>query len=366
MSLNTSSQLKIDQYPDDIEARSFCDDFISGSSPKFILGTNEYAASVANKVDVNGFIDEFTNEKEFLNKPIIKNLCSLPNQSIVLSAVVLAKPQYVLKKLCDLGIRHLDYFRFKKYSGLNIEQVQSHFCDDFPIDFNSHRTNYEKVYDLLEDVESKQVMSKIINFRLSCNLKYMQVFTYAPDKQYFEPFLDLKPINEVFIDVGSFDGFSSLEFIKRCPNYDAIHIFEPEPQNMRAIKKRLQNIPRTFYYDFGLSNQSQILSFNAQGSASRLSKDGNIEIKVKRLDDVIHSPFSYLKMDIEGGELFAIEGATQSIIDYAPRIAVSVYHLVNDLWRIPEKILSIRDDYKLYLRHYTEGVTETVMYFVPK
>jgi hypothetical protein len=43
-----------------------------------------------------------------------------------------------------------------------------------------------------------------------------------------------------------------------------------------------------------------------------------------------------------------------------------VYHQASDLWRIPQEIFSIRDDYTIYLRHYTEGVTETVMFFMPK
>jgi len=360
------SHLKIDQFIDDLEARSFCDDFIHGSAPKFILGTNEYAASVANKVDVDGFVDEFTNEKELFNKPITKKLSSLPKQSMVISTVVLARPQSVLKKLCELGIRNLDYFRFRKYSDFDIKQVIYHGNDEFVNDFKLHRSNYDRIYRLLADAKSKQVMTKIINFKLSSDLKYMKDFIYAPEKQYFEHFLDLNPRNEVFIDVGCFDGFSSLEFIERCPNYDAIHIFEPEPQNTSSIKTRLKNIPRIIYHNFGLSNQAQILRFKAQDSSSTISADGEIEIKVKRLDDVIWNSFTYLKMDIDPGEIFAIQGAKKSIINYAPRMAISVYHRFDELWRIPNLILSIRDDYRIYLRHYTEGVTETVMYFVPK
>lgn len=30
------------------------------------------------------------------------------------------------------------------------------------------------------------------------------------------------------------------------------------------------------------------------------------------------------------------------------------------------QVLSIRDDYKIYVRHYTEGLGESVMYFIPK
>ena len=51
--------------------------------------------------------------------------------------------------------------------------------------------------------------------------------------------------------------------------------------------------------------------------------------------------------------------------DY-PKMAISVYHKVDDFWKIPEQIFSIRSDYDLYIRHYTEGTDETVMFFLPK
>ena len=75
---------------------------------------------------------------------------------------------------------------------------------------------------------------------------------------------------------------------------------------------------------------------------------------------------TFLKMDIEGTELLALEGASQTISRCKPRMAICVYHNASDLWRIPQKVLSIFDGYDIYLRHYTEGVTETVMFFIPQ
>ena len=71
-------------------------------------------------------------------------------------------------------------------------------------------------------------------------------------------------------------------------------------------------------------------------------------------------------MDIEGAEGVAIDGAKNTIMKCHPRMAICVYHKADDLWKIPEQIFSIRDDYKIYLRHYTEGVDETVIFFIPK
>lgn len=71
-------------------------------------------------------------------------------------------------------------------------------------------------------------------------------------------------------------------------------------------------------------------------------------------------------MDIEGAENEAIEGAKKTIMRCHPVLAISVYHKADDLWKIPNQVLEIRNDYKIYLRHYTEGIAETVMFFVPK
>ncbi len=70
-------------------------------------------------------------------------------------------------------------------------------------------------------------------------------------------------------------------------------------------------------------------------------------------------------MDIEGAELNAIDGAAATIARAHPRLALSIYHNAGDFWRVPERVLGIRSDYKLYIRHYTESIYETVMFFQP-
>ena len=73
----------------------------------------------------------------------------------------------------------------------------------------------------------------------------------------------------------------------------------------------------------------------------------------------------FLKMDIEGAELSAINGAKNIINQYHPKLAICVYHRAADIREIFKTVLNIRADYHVYLRHYTEGIYETVMYFIP-
>lgn len=71
-----------------------------------------------------------------------------------------------------------------------------------------------------------------------------------------------------------------------------------------------------------------------------------------------------IKMDLEGAELHALQGAEQTIRRYRPKLAVSIYHNPEDIWEIPELILKLHPDYRLYLRHYSIAAAETVVYAI--
>ena len=73
-----------------------------------------------------------------------------------------------------------------------------------------------------------------------------------------------------------------------------------------------------------------------------------------------------LKMDIESAERIALEGARNTILNFHPKMAICVYHQFDDFYQIPKLILNIRKDYKIYFRHYSSGIMESVMFFIPK
>jgi len=275
---------------------------------------------------------------------------------------VIGKPQVAKRRIQEFGLENLDYFAFAEH----VREVRPvKFWDDFRQDVRCNEDKYRRVHDLLSDDESRDVFSRIVHFRLFGTLETMRVFTDCQHRQYFEQFLELESEGETFVDVGGFDGFTSDEFIKRCPGYRTIFFFEPDAANLARAKTRLSGHQNIEFFQAGLAEQRTTMRFQTGGSTSQICADGPIEIEVVPLDDVVKGPISFLKMDVEGAELPAIRGAIRSVRRDHPRLAISVYHLFDDLWKIPEQVLEVRDDYRLYLRHYTEGVDETVMYFVP-
>ena len=135
---------------------------------------------------------------------------------------------------------------------------------------------------------------------------------------------------------------------------------------MEVSKQKLAKLPRIQYIQKGLYSRDGVMQFDSSGgSASRISEAGQDAIEVIALDHAVREPVTFLKLDVEGAESKAIDGAANQIRYHTPTLAVCVYHNQADFWRIPRRILDLNDRYKIYLRHYSEGILETVMFFVP-
>lgn len=340
-------------------------EIINQKCPVYIFGTNDFSRSIAAHIDVKGFINDKTSELSFLNKPII-SLENINESAIVISCVVLARPRFALEKIKNYTQRVVDYFFFQKYSGLELPNVIFEHNQIFAHEFYKNESKYYELYLKLEDLESKETLKNIILFRLSSDLKYLSGFKYLPEQQYFDNCVVFSD-NEVFLDVGCFDGHTSLEFAKNSKNYKKIYVFEPDENNIRDVQRNLSVLEnKVIYNKCGLSKVKESLKFDSAGSSSKINFEGEFSIDVFPLDELNIPDATYIKMDIEGAELCALEGAKQTIINCHPKLAISVYHKIDDLLTIPEMILSFKSDYRIYLRHYTEGATETVMYFIPR
>ena len=343
-------------------ADSFCEAFVGGRRPRFLFGRNKYAISVSELVDVDGFVDDFTTDTSFRGKPIVK-LEALPNDGLVLNCVVVGRPITAQRRIDAFGYDQLDYYAFSRHAGLKLEPI------DYWIGFDDHfareARRYEELHAALADSLSREVLARVINFRLTYDLDHMRIFSDTQARQYFERFIAYGE-HEVFADIGAFDGITSQAFAQRCPRYAGIHVFEPNDQNLEVARQRLGNDERVHFVAAAVGAREGLVRFDRSGSSSRIAEHGALEVRVEPLDKYRDAAFTFLKMDIEGAESSAISGAAEVIRTHHPKMAISVYHNPGDIVNIPHQVLSIRDDYDIRLRHYTEGFTETVMYFMPK
>ena len=98
-------------------------------------------------------------------------------------------------------------------------------------------------------------------------------------------------------------------------------------------------------------------------SNSVISQDGNLLIQCIALDDCLSdiAP-TFISMDIEGSEMFALKGMKEIIKNNHPKLAICVYHSPEHIWEIPLFLQSLVPEYKFYLRNYTSFSSETVLY----
>lgn len=186
------------------------------------------------------------------------------------------------------------------------------------------------------------------------------------DLQYFDALLPHSK-KEIFVDAGAFDGMDSKHFATWCQgHYEKIYAFEPDANNCRRVKKNLSDSENVFIFEKGVWCENGTLRFQSDVRENcAMSENGNIEVGVVALDEeMVDVPVTFIKMDVEGSELQALNGARRLISKNRPKLAICVYHKPEDIIEIPLKILSFHPDYKLYLRHYSYTDTETVLYAV--
>ncbi|OHB34104.1 MAG: hypothetical protein A2Y09_05260 [Planctomycetes bacterium GWA2_39_15] len=96
-----------------------------------------------------------------------------------------------------------------------------------------------------------------------------------------------------------------------------------------------------------------------------MSRNGTSLIHIVTLDDTLKNfnP-TMIKMDIEGEEYNALQGAKKTITQSKPDLAICVYHRISDYWMIPLLIHSWNLGYKFYLRAHSSATMETVLYAV--
>lgn len=247
------------------------------------------------------------------------------------------------------------------------------YHDTLPCPFNAKLTinnlhQIKEVYDLLTDTYSRLVYLNVIMYRLTVDPEYI-LRAYSQEPQYFIQEYRGLDKNEVFVDCGAFigDSFQSYCYYNSPPG--RAYLFEPNSGNIKKINTLIQNMSidtKVKIIEKGVYCKTGTMYFHLSGEGSRLtdtpSKE-DISIEVTSIDDSIDDEVTFIKMDIEGSEMAAVEGAKNHIADSYPKLAICLYHKPSDLWEIPLKIHKLFPQYNNYvLRHHLKIAAETIIY----
>lgn len=209
----------------------------------------------------------------------------------------------------------------------------------------------------------RQILSQRIASRDNVFLPLYGAIYAICDNQYFDcPHVSLQP-NEIFVDMGMYDGLTSKYVVDNC-KYKEIIGFEANKFAMERCRNNLQEYDNIEIYPFAAWDKEEALNFSVSDAASSVRDSGSEKVIGQSLDNVLDGgKATFIKMDIEGAEAKALQGATNTIKLHKPKLAISIYHKPEDIIEIPMTIMNIRDDYKYYMRHYCAyNTVETILY----
>ena len=182
-------------------------------------------------------------------------------------------------------------------------------------------------------------------------------------KQYFDFFSCGK--EEVFVDAGAYDGETTLKFISWAGDYSKIFVLEPLPEMHEIISNKVKGLNNIVIKKCAAWNQEEKLYFHKDldRTSSNVDKRGEVEVCGNSIDNIVAGArVTYIKMDLEGSEYKALEGAKETIQRWKPKLAISIYHKPGDVITLASYILRLVPEYKLGIRHYNSDMCETVLY----
>lgn len=248
------------------------------------------------------------------------------------------------------------------YSQINV-QMES---------YKIFKEHMETLQNKWEDEESITVIDRLMDyFNTKKTNALIEICT--SDEQYFisEVKKAIKnPLN--IIDAGAYQG-ELLQSLKN-QNIDFVkwYCFEADNNNFNFLvhnsKKNGLYGTQQICINKGLWSKTGKLFFeNGQGNQSRIVDHKTDDmISTVSIDDYMQGEkCDYIKMDIEGAELPALQGGIKTIKRDRPILAISIYHSLEDFWKIPEYLMKELTDYRYYVRHHTFMFVDTVLYAIP-
>ena len=310
----------------------------------------EYLEKIGLSAQVKMFIDNNIDKQgQYLfDKPInnIETLAKYP-EMIVVSATALYKQ--VINCFREKGLSN------KLYGWLDFNAM---FPDDplvadrdFIASFYEQDEMTGNIIDMMLQCRTDNNISRIQPMELVEHLNMVTNYWFDDVSLHNEDMLTI-------FDCGSFIGDCfEFWFENYSDKIKSIHAFEPDQETYHTLKENVLtyqkgNVIKCHNSCLGSENRTAYFAQGQDYNSCVSDSDSGYEVKMICVDDLGEEIEGKLciKMDIEGYEIPALQGAEKIIRKYKPNLAICVYHKDNDIFRIPQYIKSLVPEYKCKLR----------------
>ncbi len=193
--------------------------------------------------------------------------------------------------------------------------------------------------------------TEYLKYHLLATVFHLEQYTYAPH-------VDVRE-GDVFLDCGGCFGETS---IWACRKGAALcYCFEPSQVQQGYLEKNIishQYEEKIIPIAKAVAKERGTVYFqqdtnNHPASGICAKHEDAIAVEATDLDTWCaenNVKPDFIKMDLEGAELDALHGAKHIIQEYKPRLAISLYHKLSDMWTIPRLIKKLHPDYAFWCK----------------
>lgn len=214
--------------------------------------------------------------------------------------------------------------------------------------YAAHEKELAAVRERLADEQSVKTFDGVIKFKLTAQPRYL--FECETDESEADGIIKLGE-KAVIADLGAYNGDTARKYAALYPSYGKIVAAEPDKRNFRKLCENTAVLRDIFPVNALMSDSVGVCRMDgAKGRGAHTAEKG-VGIESVTVDALFAGQnVDFIKYDVEGCELAALRGSVRTIKRCRPAMLVSCYHRSEDLFTLPLEILSVRDDYKMYLR----------------
>ena len=222
------------------------------------------------------------------------------------------------------------------------------FNTDFAV---KNKDRLMAAYSLFDD-DSKRIFEGCVEFMLGGELDSLKKIT-TPKDEVFANVLKLTA-HEHYLDLGAYRGDTVDELLHYSGgSYGSIIALEPDRRTFKKLCEHIDGMPNAAAVQKAVYSSGGVALFNSAAGRQSAIGRGKEEIETVTVDELCEGrDITYIKMDVEGAEIDAINGARETLAVKKPKLNIALYHRFSDIFEIPLLINSINPDYQFHLRRH--------------
>ncbi len=256
------------------------------------------------------------------------------------------------------------------------DQLQSRFICLSSYKLRPHLKKISLLLDALANEDSRMAYNRCVfeGIGEAVDHFWKTVFIKA---QYFD-YAAIAP-GDVIINGGVCEGFELPHFLAHMNGKGRIYSFDPLGFDHLSgyAREVISFFPeqileyRMALHDSPCEISLPVADGQALGHLANVQvKDcENVKVPATSVDAFVENEglerVDLIKLDIEGGETFAIQGMIDTIACLRPQLVISIYHRWKDYVDIPLFLMQRCRDYKFYIETYSYQRFETILYAIP-